>query len=77
MSSALPQPHHGSSDLQLLLAGQPGVMAVIRRGDRRRTGRRDNVRRRQLQRKEKSKRLRIGSQRRPRRVIWEAASADW
>jgi FO synthase len=46
-------PHHGSPDLQLLLAGQPGVMAVIRRGDRRRRGRRDNVRRRQLQRKEK------------------------
>lgn len=31
MSSALPQPQHGLPALQLLLAGQPGVVAVLRR----------------------------------------------
>ena len=30
MSSALLQPQHGLPDLQLLLAGQQGVMAVLR-----------------------------------------------
>jgi len=30
VSSALLQPQHGLPDLQLLLAGQPGAMAVLR-----------------------------------------------
>jgi hypothetical protein len=32
VSSALLQPQHGLPALQLLLAGQPGVMPVLRRG---------------------------------------------
>jgi hypothetical protein len=34
VSSALLQPQHGLPALQLLLAGPPGVVAVLRRGAR-------------------------------------------